>query len=589
MAEPTRIEEVSERVRDFTKALRQAGAEDIAHRIDAYATGFVDGTQVRRSVDAIRQQLRYFRAYPEELPDLPIVQIAANRLEDACKEALQAEQIAPARPSLRAHGKRKLTVVLATLITAAALSIIPIAVAMAGIDVEDMVRGRYLPNVQLPKGSSMSLTANVLEPSVEPRSTLRVELKVGIECPAELVRGASCRASGELPFGSHTLPAFEVLLPDQAYGLHVGFGTTHLIGAVGSGEVWVKAGPQTPEGQYVVPLTAAFVGYAPAQCNWYLQLLDRCVPARVGAEARHEGVRVPTLRVDVVAAGPALKSLPPPQPPRAPTPGPVAGPAVAAPVDDQTRHNAEQTAQLSGAMREIRRSLDDAQAQLRHHRYDVAAARLDALARAFEPLDALAVSATEGDALPGEVVVLRARFEAARRTLAAFHERAFEAAYNALSNKRPKGQSDARVLAGVAHKLGISPQLLDQIYAEHAEQRAQREQRAAAAKQAADQAALQALLRQCGPLPKTAWQKVREYLGHLSRRDARVRLHECLTPRLSPKSCWNVVCDFDEITSEPGALFDKTTARTWTFRLQGERVTGHADHRVEAESSSLGP
>jgi hypothetical protein len=196
----------------------------------------------------------------------------------------------------------------------------------------------------------------------------------------------------------------------------------------------------------------------------------------------------------------------------------------------------------------------------------------------FEPLDAMAVTGAEADALPAEVVSLRARFEAEQRELLAFRERAFEAAYDALS-KKPAGQSDASVLARVSQKLGVSTPLLEQIYAEHADELEKRMQRAAKAQQDAEQARMDALLRRCGPLPKTAWQSVHDYLGARVRRDGvAVHLHECLTPRLDPKRCWSVVCDFDIVTpGEDDLAPDRTTQLHWTFRLQAGRVVEHLE------------
>ncbi|MEY4579283.1 MAG: hypothetical protein RL701_3986, partial [Pseudomonadota bacterium] len=459
---PTPIEDVSERVRDFTRALREAGAEDIAQRIDGYAGGFVDSTQVRRSVDAIRQQLRYFRAYPEELPDLPVIQIAANRLEDACKDALRAGLIEPARLSLRAQSKRTFSVVFGTLFSAGLLVLVPFALVFAGIDVEDLWRGRVSPLVRVQKGSYVSAPVQALEATGDVRATQGVEFSVSGGCPVQLARGASCHASGLKSFGSLELQAYEVMLPDEAYGIQVAFTDAHLLGAVGRGQVLISAGPETPEGVYQVPLAAAFLGYAPAHCSWYLQLLSRCTQAQSGPKVRSEEVPVATLPVRVV-------------------------PARHTPAELVTQQNVEQrkriderAAQIVGAVKEIQAVLDDTQSLLQKKRFESVQERIDKLTHLFEPLDASAVAGTEGEALPIDVVALRARFEAERKELAAFRDRAFESAYLALSAPHDKALSDDRILARVAQQLGVSPAFMDQIYAEHAEQLEQRLQQVAA-------------------------------------------------------------------------------------------------------------
>lgn len=556
MAEPTGIEDVRERARDFTRALRKAGAEDVAARIDGYASGFVDGAQVRRSVDAIHQQLRYFRAYPEELPDLPVVQIAANRLEDACKAALRAGVIVPARLSLRAQGKRKLSLMLITALIGCVVLGLPLALALAGVDLQDLPRKRELPGLQLKKGSYRQVTVHVLSPALLPAATTGVELMLPVECPGELGRGISCTHAGKRSFGSRELPSYEVMLPDQAYGLFVGFADAQLLGDVGRGEVLLSAGPQTPEGHYVLPLTAAFLGYSPARCNLLLELSGACTREQRGARARHEGLPVPTLHVQVVAAGP--------EPER-----------VAAKQAEQLRVE-QRAAQLASAVQQIGKLLDDTQLQLRQRRFDLVQQRVDELGKLFEPLDALAVAGAEAEPLPAEVVNQRARFEQAQRALHAFRERAFEAAYRALTGPRATGTSDEQLFGAVAHRLGISGELLAQIYTEHADvlaQRAARAQELEANRRASQQAAVVA---RCGPLPRSAWRVVHDYLltqaGH---RGVRVRLNECLTPRLSEASCWSVVCDFDEVTSARDTLDDEVVRRKWLFSLRAERVVGH--------------
>lgn len=566
MLEPTRIEDVRERVRDFTKALREAGAEDVAQRIEGYAAGFVDSTQVRRSVDAIKQQLRYFRAYPEELPDLPVVQIAANRLEDVCKDALRAELIQPARLSLRAQSKRKLSVVVTTLSAAVACLLLPLGIALFGVDVEDLFTPRRLAPLRVPKGESRSLTVNALLESPEPRATQAVEFYVAGACPPDMPGGASCRPAGERWFGSEKLRAYEVMLSEKAYGLYIGFSEARLIGKVGTARVHVSAGPETPEGQYEVPLAAAFVGFTPERCNLLLKLQDRCEPAQRGPRARQDDVPVSTVVFDVVPGGKTQS----------------AAEIVAAHNAAQRKRAAERAAQIAGAVVEIKAVLNDTQRELQRKRYDVVQERMNKLTALFEPLDAMAVAGAEADPLPAEVVSLRARFEAEQRALAAFRARAFEVAYEALS-KKPAGERDARVFARVSQKLGVSTQMLEQIYAEHADELEKRMQRAAAAAQNAEQKRMDALLQRCGPLPKTAWQSVRAYLAEHVQQRGRVQLQECMTPRLDPKRCWSVVCDFEQVVPSEDIGPDRTLRLHWYFRLQAGRVVEHSE-RVPADA-----
>ncbi|HEX4351730.1 MAG TPA: hypothetical protein VHZ95_02425 [Polyangiales bacterium] len=568
MVEPTRIVEVNERVRDFTAALRQAGADDIAKRIDGYAAGFVDGTQVRRSIDAIKQQLAYFRAAPHELPNLPIVLIAANRLEDVCKDALRAGMIAPARPSLRAVAKRKLSVVTTTLTAAAVMLLLPLLLIVLGIDINDLPGRRALPPMRLFQGDELTAQVNVLVESAEPAATSGVEFYVLGHCARDLPEGASCRALGPRAIGGETLESYEVLLDGQAYGLIVAFAEARVLGAVGSGRVLIAANSDTPIGHYELPLQAAFIGYAPERCSLWARLQKHCESAQRGPSARHPDLPVPTLVIEVQRALPGQRTEHDRDRER----------AEAA----ERKRAAERAHQIKGAMSEIKTALDDTETTMRRKRYDEARERLEKLAALFAPLDALTESGDEAELPPAEVNRLRARFEAERSELGAFRDRAFEAAYAALNRPRDPSQSDDIVLTDTARKLGITPAFLEAIYAEHGDQIEQRLARQEEAKKAAQRTAAEAVERRCGPLPTGAWREVQSYLAGLAR-TSRVKTHldECFTPRLDETHCWSVVCKFDEIVEEPERLTDTITHRTWTFSLQHQRVSGHVERVVD--------
>jgi hypothetical protein len=568
VVEPTRITEVNDRVRDFTSALRQAGAPDIAQRIEGYAAGFIDSTQVRRSVDAIKQQLQYYRACPHELPDLPIVQVAANRLEDVCKDALRAGVIEPARPSLRAASKRKLGLVTTTLSAAGVVLLMPLLVSMLGVDLSDLFARRTLGPLPLLQGDELSASVNVLVASQQPAATSGVEFYVAGRCARDLPGGASCRPVGPRAFGAETLPSYELLMDGQAYGVFVAFGRTRMLGAVGTGSVLVAASAETPEGQYAVPLQAAFVGYSPERCGWLARLRRQCEPAQRAAHARDEDLPVPTLLVEVKRGVPGQKTESERRRERA---------------EAAERLRAEQrAAAIAGAVAEIKTVLDDTQGMLRHKRYDAARERLDKLTELFAPLDALAVTGSEAELPPPEVSVLRARFEAMRSELGVFGDRAFDVCYAALTRPRAAGQGDDAVLAATAQKLGISREFMEAIYAEHADQLEQRLARQEEAKRAAQRAAAEAVEKRCGALPTGAWREVQAYLAGLAQSaGVKTRLDECFTPRLVEARCWSVVCKFAEIVPDPERLTDKVTPHTWTFTLQKDRVVSHVERALE--------
>jgi hypothetical protein len=437
-----------------------------------------------------------------------------------------------------------------------------------GVDLVDLLTPRALPTQHLVQGDEGSARVNVLVESEQPAATSGVELYVSGHCARDLPDGVSCRAVGERSFGNDKLPSYEIMLEGQAYGLFVAFDDVRMLGSVGTGRVRLAATSDTPEGHYEVPLQAAFVGYAPARCSLLARLQKRCEPAQRGPRARHEDLAVSGVVVEVQHGTPGRQTTSDRQ---------------RAQAEADQLHRAEQrAAQIEQAMAEIKAVLDDTQNMLRHQRYDDARERIDKLDRLFAPLDALAVSGSEAELPPAEVTGLRARFEAQRRELNAFRDRAFDAAYAALNRPREAGEDEDAALTSAAHKLGISREFLEAIYAEHADQLEARLARKEAAKHAAEQAAADAVQRRCGTLPTTSWREVQGYLAAMSRSaQVKTRLDECFTPRLSTAHCWSVVCKFDEIAADPGRLTDTIRSHTWTFLLQKQRVVSHSERVLE--------
>jgi hypothetical protein len=590
VSESAQIQDVQERVRDFTLALRSAGATEVAQRIEGYASGFVRRAEVRRSVAAIQEQLRYFRTYPDELPDLPIVQVAANRLEDVCKVALAGGLIEPAKPSLRAASKRKLNVIVTTLAAAGLCFVLPLAATMFGVDWDDLLRTRELPPAKVSQGDETQVTVAALEPTPELEATRGVEFYVRGHCGDDLGGRMHCKQGERREFGGVTRPSYEITFDDQVYGMFVAFGDTHLLGNVGNGTVWVSATWDTPEGRYEVPLQAAFLGFTPERCGLKERLLDRCESRRVGADAKYEDLRVPTLVVDVVKGDPSR---------------PAQRVKQKKLEEEKLRTEAAERRadELAKNVKQIKAVLDDTQGMLRKQQWDTVRERTEKLTQLFSPLDQLVVGG-EGEPLPAEVEGLRARFETLRKQQQAFEDRAFDAAYAATheplpaaKSSKPKSgdegenevaaargagattNSDERLQA-IATKLKISPEYLDTIIAAHAEQYEARIAKEEAARRAKVDAERNGLLQRCGPLPTHAFNEVKAYLSAMSHA-ARVktRLNECLTPRLTDKLCWSVVCAFDELV--PGELTDTSRPRRWTFTLKNGRVTDHVERVLD--------
>jgi hypothetical protein len=597
VAESAGIQDVQERVRDFALALRSAGAVDVAQRIERYALGFVRTAEVRRSVAAIQEQLRYFRTYPDELPDLPIVQVAANRLEDVCKAALAGGLIEPAKLSLRAASKRKLGVIATTLAAAGLCFVLPLLLTMFGVDWDDLLKKRELAPAAVAQGEEIQLSVTALEASPELAVTKGVEFYVRGHCATDLGSGMHCKHAEPRELGGALRPSYEITLDDQVYGLFVGFGDTQMLGAVGNGAVWVAATWDTPEGRYQLPLQAAFLGYTPERCNWLDRALERCTSRRVGADAKYEDLAVPMLVVDVVKGDPRK---------------PAEHMKQKKLEEERLRSEAaaRRAAELAKNVGQIKAVLDDTQAMARKQQWAAVRERAAKLTQLFAPLDQLVVGGGEGEPLPAEVASLRTRFEGLRRELQVFEDRAFDAAYATIRDARAKPaaaessqskpvaatsalaakssdetaaasatESDAR-LGALANKLHITPAYMDEIIAAHAEQYEARIAQEEAVRRAKAQAEQAGLLQRCGPLPTHAFNEVRGYLNAMGNSvRIKTRLNECLTPRLTDKLCWSVVCTFDELI--PGELTDTSHQRRWTFLLRNGRVVDHLDKAID--------
>src|SRR6185295_18625572 len=138
------IDEIEDRLHDLTEALRQVGAPEIARPLEEQGSAFTNPLLVRRAVHQISAQLEHWRMHPEELPDTPKVMLAANRLEDACREALAQGVIDAAPPSTGAQVRRKLAIALGTLIAATIALLVPLVMVHFGVDFADLGHERKM-------------------------------------------------------------------------------------------------------------------------------------------------------------------------------------------------------------------------------------------------------------------------------------------------------------------------------------------------------------------------------------------------------------------------------------------------------------
>src|SRR5262245_21420278 len=133
------IDEIEDRLEDLAAALREVGAEQLAHDFERHAEDFTQPTRVRRSVEALRARVESYRQSGSELPDSPKVMLAANRLEDVCRDALKAGVIVAAPLPLAVQSRRKLAIAFGALLVGGVLLLIPIVLVRAGVDFNDLV------------------------------------------------------------------------------------------------------------------------------------------------------------------------------------------------------------------------------------------------------------------------------------------------------------------------------------------------------------------------------------------------------------------------------------------------------------------
>src|SRR6476659_7319475 len=213
------IGEVEERLRDLTQVLHEAGCASHVEALERYTRDFTVQTRVRRSVNEIRRQLEHWREHPDELPDSPKITLAANRLEDVCKEALAAGVIASARLSFAAQVRRKVTIALVTLAVGCVVVLIPFGFVKAGFDPMEVRQSYRLGVRKLPRGEEDSFDVFAVDHAQLPDAVRSVEVMPRGACKQKLPGDAHCSPVTERLWAEGRLPTYEIKLPHQTYGL----------------------------------------------------------------------------------------------------------------------------------------------------------------------------------------------------------------------------------------------------------------------------------------------------------------------------------------------------------------------------------
>jgi len=560
------IAEIEDRLQDLLEALDEVGLAKQAAGLERHADHFTDPRRVRPSVNAIREQVQRWRSDPAAVGGHPKVLLSANRVEDACIEALREGVIVAAPLSVAAQSRRKLKIALVTTLVGLAVLMVPFLLFEFGIDVTALGEAEPLPRVEVPRGELRGHRLRAALPALLPEAVSETVFEPLDECQRE---GAVCARVPDRLWGEVSRHTWELKRPGQAYGLLFAFGTAG-IGAAERGEVEVllEATPQTPTGRYRLPLMATYVGYTPQDCDWVARIRQACQPPRRGEGERHRAVAVPELQIDVTAGDPA-KLLSAEQ----------RAEAEAEAARERARARAQE---LLAVISDIEAQLDQTRKDMQRRRHEQARERIAKLAELFAPLSGVELTPAIDGGVPEQLQGVRDRYEDLRERLDGFEGRVFDRAFAVLAAPDARAADEAANMAKIGKRFGISAGYVEEIYLARADELQRRiEAREQAQKDELErkQAALEA---RCGSLPKGAWGSINDYLGKLHT-GADIYLGECMTPRLMPDRCWELRCDYVrklEITPEKPKVVTKHKA---AFFLKNGKVTGHRGGHGPAE------
>lgn len=557
------IDEIEERLQDLGDALREAGYPEIACELEEQALDFTEPTRVRRSVNAIRARLEHWRREGGELPDTAKVSFAANRLEDACRDALSGGVIAAAPATLAAQSRRKLAIVLVTLLCGGLALLIPIALVRAGIDFNDLGEERVIGPFRVPRGEEDRIEVAALREALLPELVTGVEFEPTGGCAKPLRGGATCAAAPPRLWPQGRLPTYEIKLQNQAYGLLFSPADARLVaGRVAEATLLLAATDDTPEGRYEIPVTATYLGYTPQHCELLQRLRGACPSPRIGKGERHVGVPVPVVIVEVMPGDPTRR---------------LGEKRLAQAEAAEARRKAEaRAAQLGEAVTEINAILGETEKLLKRKRFEEVSERVRKLGALFEPLDVIALGPGQTALVPAEVSVSRGRFEALRDALHAFEDDIFERTFAVVTADSNRRVAEERLLARIARQFRVAPAYVEAIYtgrADEIQERLEARAQQHLEKLKAEQTALE---RRCGPLPMQAWDAVDRYMQErYAEPHVEIELGECLTPRLTEHDCWRLHCKFArkvEVAIERPKVVSKHEA---SFQIVQNRVVGH--------------
>ena len=545
------MEEVQARLVELIDELKRAGAYAEARWFKREAAGLVRVTEARRTVNRLVTRLARFRTHPGEIPETPGLLIVACRLEDACVAVLKAGFVPAARPTLATRFKRTFRLVGGSI----SVGLVLLALAVVWVDYGHLMSphaSSFAGPLKLLRGGAGKFRLRVSDPPQLRDAVRGVEFSVIGGCMGDqVIDGFVCSVASPHDWGGKTLPAMELKMDQRAYGLVFSLSSPQVIAGRGEVTVHVATSPTTPAGRYLVSLTAAYRGYGPSLDCWpFLQKNGLC-ELQVGAERKDVAQAVPQLIIEV---GQTVMQAQPPRP--------------TVEEQHQAQERAERAATLTARVEAVEVVVLENERLLARGDYEIARPRIERLlglwaeSGASDPGsgDPGAAGADVTGSATGEVdrrlAELHARAFAQQGRVEAFNDGLYEALFAELYGASRRPVDEDQGVARLAKRFAVSRDYVRLIQLQYAE-------RIAARMETARVGAHHRLLERCGQVPTGTWKAIDRLLSDPSAsRGRKLRLQECLTPRLSAEHCWEITCEHEWYSVRPDGDMERSRHRS---------------------------
>lgn len=539
------IDVVRERLADLVEVLKRAKADRLAAQLQTFEPRFSQVTDVRRAVAELSTLLERMRVGAVPMPSSASAQVAANHLEDACRAALKGGVIAPAAPTIAAQAKRKTKIIVATVAAGLLAVLIPTAFVALGFGVDDLTPAPPMGPIAVVRGGETRVT--VIAPTSPAVEGVRVTPRYRLAQPCEASADPdvlSCAPAKLADASEHEGGVtYELRHVGQAQGLFVTLPEPHMQSDRGVIRLGVRADARTPLGHYAIPLQAGYAGYGDNPECPPLQKYLRLCPHLKGRGMVDEAIPEQTVIIDVQRAS-----------------------------DGAAQGLREAVGAVPAALElpsldELEAELGEVEAKLAEDDYLEASSQLSQVRGAMAALDRFAMERPEEAPSPDALEMVRLLVQARSDQLQEFEARVYEAWFKKAHPRRAADREPVD-LGRLAKKFETSKEHVAAILARYDDETARREQQVAQAHAEEEERKEHKLVERCGPLPKSSWAIISEYLRkHHDSPTTTHQLKSCLTPRLSESRCWGVTCEYQRTSRrEDGTRYGAHLRATFDLR-----------------------